>query len=119
MVILLCAFVAACSSSGHSAEHFDAQTMRLRATLSSLNLKDPGADARAHVAQGDLRPVGIYGFTCSIPGPESNLPPPKVGVRCLDGTSDALESGEHRRLIEAAEVYALAYDQELKKITAK
>ena len=113
--------MAACSSHGHPEGHAVAQTQtaRLKTTLSSLKLNDPGEDARAHVAAGDLRPVGIYGYTCSIPGPEGNLPPPAVGIRCLDGTSDAAESGEHEHLIETARVYALAYDQELKKITAK
>jgi len=119
LVIPLCVLVAACSSGGHSAGQSGAQAARLRTTLSTLNLKDPGADARAHVAQGDLRPVGVYGFTCSIPGPEGNLPPPQVGIRCLDGTSDAVESEEHRRLIKVAADYALAYDRELKKIMAR
>lgn len=119
LVIPLCILVAACSNGGHSAGQSGAQTARLRATLSSLNLKDPGADAKARVAQGDLRPVGIYGFTCSIPGQENSLPSPRVGIRCLDGTSDAAESEKHGRLIKVAEDYALTYDRELKRITAK
>lgn len=119
LIFPLCVLLAGCSNGGHSTGQSGAQTARLRTTLSSLNLKDPGADARTHVAQGDLRPVGIYGYTCSIPGPEGNLPPPRVDVRCLDGTSDAAESEEHRHLIKVAEDYALAYDRELEQITAK
>jgi hypothetical protein len=119
--MLLGGLIAACSNCDHSAEYSGAQTqtMRLKATLSSLKLNDPGEDAKAHVAAGDLRPVGIYGYTCSIPGPGGNLPLPSVGIRCLDGTSDAAENEEHERLIETARVYALAYDQELREITAK
>lgn len=119
--MLLFGLMAACSNGGHSAEHSagQTQTLRLKATLSSLKLDDPGDDAKAHVAAGDLRPVGIYGYTCSIPGPEGNLPPPSVGIRCLDGTSDVAESEEHERLIETAKAYALAYDRELKRITAR
>jgi hypothetical protein len=85
----------------------------LRTTLSHLNLRDPRQDAKDHVASGDLRPVGLNGYTCSVPGSKGNSRPPKVGIRCLDGTSDFVESQEHGHLIEVARAYAIAYNEAL------
>lgn len=91
------------------------QTALLRETLLKLNMKDPASDARAHVAAGDRRPVGVYGYACSVPGPLGHHLPMSIAIeiRCLDGTTDVAESGEHQSLIEQAVAYANAYDQEL------
>ena len=106
---------AGCSKHRYSSGQSGAQTAILKSTLSKLNLKNPAADAKALVAAGDRRPVGVYGYSCHVPGPEGRNLPPSVEIRCLDGTGDVSESEEHQHLIEIAATYARAYDQELKR----
>lgn len=88
----------------------------LSATLSHLNLKDPGQDARERVAAGDLRPVGLNGYTCIAPGLKPDGLPRAGSIRCLDGTADMIASQEHTRLMEAARAYAVAYNLALVRL---
>jgi hypothetical protein len=106
---------AGCSKRRYSPGQSGAQTAILKSTLSKLNLKNPAADAKALVAAGDRRPVGVYGYSCHVPGPGGRNLPSSVDVRCLDGTGDVSESEEHQHLIEIAAAYAKAYDQELER----
>lgn len=115
LVICLIALLVACSSRSTSTTQSGDNIATLRATLSKLNLADPAADVAAHVASGDLRPIGLNGYTCSVPGPDANKPQQPSGIRCLAGTSDAIEGAEYGRLMTAAEVYAVAYNQALNK----
>lgn len=115
LVVYLSVLLAACSPHGSSMAQPDGNIATLRATLSKLNLADPRADVKAHVAFGDVRPVGLFGYTCSVPGPDSNNPPTPTGIRCLRGTSDAIGSVEYGRLIETARNYAIAYNKALRK----
>lgn len=114
-LVYLSVWLAACSPHGSSMAQPDGNIATLRATLSKLNLADPRADVKAHVAFGDVRPVGLFGYTCSVPGPDSNNPPTPTGIRCLRGTSDAIGSVEYGRLIETARNYAIAYNKALRK----
>lgn len=114
-VIAFLVLVAGCSKHRYSPGQSGVQTAILKSTLSKLNLKNPAADAKALVAAGDRRPVGVYGYSCHVPGPEGGHLPPSVDIRCLDGTGDVSESEEHQQLIEIAVAYAKAYDQELKR----
>ncbi|MBM7128915.1 hypothetical protein [Dyella mobilis] len=88
-------------------------TAVLKQTLSKLDLQNPASDAKARIAAGDRRPVGIYGYACSVPGPLNHRVTLSTEIRCLDGTSDVAESEEHHHLIEQATAYAEAYDDEL------
>lgn len=95
------------------------QGTALAATLSNVNLSDPAADAALHIRQGDMRPVGIYGYTCAYPGAASKALDDlqlKNGLRCLDGTSDAPESPRHGKLIQAASAYAATYNTALVRL---
>lgn len=92
------------------------EEVTLSATLSHLNLKEPAQDAKEHVASGDLRPVGLIGYSCSVPDARGASLPPKVAIRCLEGTSDFIESDEHRHLIEVARTYAIAYNEALDQL---
>ena len=67
------------------------------------------------LAQGDFRPLGIWGFTLIVPGvPDTaNLRAPK-DVLPIPGTSDALVSEEHGRLVDAAFAYATDYNAQLR-----
>jgi len=88
----------------------------LTATLSELNIRDPAADVALHVHQGDMRPIGINGYTCAYPGAASKVLDElqlKYGLRCLEGTSDAPENVRHSKLIQKASAYATAYNAAL------
>ncbi len=86
-------------------------------TLENLNLDNPTEDVEKHVANNDFKFIGIYGYSCSSPGVEKeNLALiQKYGMRCLDGTSDNIESDFHMRLIETAIRYAEKYNHFLLK----
>lgn len=115
VIVSLLLLVGGCSRHTAGYGQSGTQAALLRETLSKLNMKDPASDAKAHVAAGDRRPVGVYGYACSVPGPLNHHLPMSIAiqVRCLDGTTDAPESEEHQHLIEQAVTYAKAYDQEL------
>ena len=88
----------------------------LRTTLSCLNLKDPASDARRNFAHGDLRFIGVRDYSCSAPGREGLELEPLIashGLRCLDGTTDALEGPEHSTLQRHASTYGIEYNKEL------
>ena len=87
----------------------------LSRTLATLNLSDPFADLELNLKQGDHRFIGINGYTCMATGIadiEYQLLR-RFGFRCLDGTSDVIESKEHDRLQEKASAYAREYILEL------
>ena len=84
----------------------------LRETISTLNIEDPESDLTRNLNAGGTRFVGIYGFTCTAPGvQESELNLLRIhGVKCLAGTSDAIEGIGHKRMIRIAENYARQYN---------
>jgi hypothetical protein len=87
----------------------------LAATLAKLNLENPIKDLNANLKRGDKRFVGLNAYTCDAPGVTGadRQFPNKLGLNCLDGTSDVVGSDEHLALIEKATAYALAYNKEL------
>lgn len=89
-------------------------TASLRRALAPLNLADPTADLRAHLAQGDARAIGVCGFACLAPGLEGE----SVGageLRILDHTGDVLEGDDHLHLKRAANHYARTYNLALRQ----
>jgi hypothetical protein len=90
----------------------------LAATLASLNLKNPVADLDANVAKGDLRFIGINGYSCNAPGVDKDeddrlVTSARYGLRCLSGTGDVLESDKHKALVDKALEYAREYNKTL------
>ena len=85
----------------------------LKTTLRSLNLKNPESDLDINFKNNDYRYICLYGYACYTPGVESTkmreIDP--MEMRCLDGTSDAIESSEHKILIGQAEKYAETYNK--------
>jgi len=96
-------------------------TATLSRTIATLNLSDPLADLDLSLKRGDHRFIGINSYTCMAPGisdADYRLMR-RFGLRCLDGTSDAIESKEHERLQEKASAYARTYNLELyRRITS-
>lgn len=92
-------------------------TAILKTTLRTLNLDSPKADVEINVRNGDFRFICICSYACDTPGVEEKdaLLRNKLGYRCLEGTSDRIESDEHMRLIKAARQYAELYNAELLK----
>ncbi len=112
---LACACLGACSAPPAPADQ-QIRTAELKATLASLDLEHPWEDAKRHVAAGDLRPVGLYGFSCSVPGPyDPKSPWNMADIRCLDGTGDVMYVGEYTHLTDQATAYAMTYNWALKR----
>lgn len=96
-------------------------TALLRSELETLHINDPDQDMRKKMEKNDFRFVCICGFICYTPSVEKdNLKLVKIyGRRCLEGTSDGIDSEEHGKLIGVAIDYADKYNslllKELKK----
>ncbi len=77
---------------------------------------DPYRDISSAIANGDLRFVALMGRGIYIPGVydyyENYL---SYGYKIVTGTSDAIQSYEHGRLIHIAQYYAENYNHELLK----
>ncbi|MBS7457301.1 hypothetical protein [Coralloluteibacterium stylophorae] len=96
-----------------------AQYQVLRRTAASLHLDDPEGDAQRSVSEGDTRFIGITDYSCHPPGRHGTRLEALVelhGLRCLAGTSDALESAEHAQLQRELSVYGIAYNRALMKL---
>jgi hypothetical protein len=89
-------------------------TSQLRETLSHVSLETPIVDLDRYLALGDKRFVCVRGYTSIAPGVDdaSDLTE-RYGMRCLDGTSDGIESAEHEKLMASAYRYARIYNAEL------
>ena len=89
-------------------------TSQLRETLSHVSLETPVVDLDRYLALGDKRFVCVRGYTSIAPGVDdaSDLTE-RYGMRCLDGTSDGIESAEHEKLMASAYRYARMYNAEL------
>lgn len=89
----------------------------LKIELSKLDLKNPENDLQKNIENGDTRFIGIYGYTLSCPGAiELGGKYYPHGIKPIAGTSDAIESDEHSRLIATSAEYATRYNQALTKI---
>jgi hypothetical protein len=86
------------------------------AKLRWLEHADPIVDAQNALASKDHRLVGVYGYTLSAPGIETSQQrtyQERYGIRPIEGTSDALESEEHERLVRKATEYAERYNRHM------
>lgn len=91
-------------------------TARLEATLKKLSINMPATDLDTNLRAGDKRFIGINGIVCGPPGvPEADAIAVvrKFGIRCLEGTSDAVQGAKRTQLIDHATKYAEAYNVEL------
>ena len=91
-------------------------TGALSAVLATLNEADPAQDVSVQVREGDMRFVGLMGVGPYFPGLSADRMPNQLdptSYRILDGTTDALESRHHARLIERAKRYAMRFNSEL------
>lgn len=63
----------------------------LERTLLGLDIDEPGADMRRHVAAGDRRPLAVCGFACRVPG-DVDRTLATGDARILDGSGDVVSS---------------------------
>ena len=81
--------------------------------LKWLKDAEPTVDAKKALEKGDLRLKAVYGYSLYIPGtkPEqfTNYKN-KYGVMPIEGTSDVIESEEHKKLNHLAVEYAEQYN---------
>ena len=112
---LIAAILVACAPSASDSTPHGKNAALLATTLGSLHLSDPTVDLDANLKRGDVRFVGVYGFSCVAPGVEEEAATSRYGINCLAGTSDAIESTEHAALIQRARDYAERYNSELQR----
>jgi outer membrane lipoprotein LolB len=114
VLITICIALGACSAKNDS-ETAQAQTKRLSLALEKLDLSNPVADLDAALRAGDKRFVCVLGYGATAPGvsTKDEISLQSRGMRCIEGTSDALESDEHERLTGKAIAYARSYNLEL------
>ena len=70
-------------------------------------------DVKTALSKGDHRLLAVRGLTISIPGTDpKDFQEYKIkyGIRELEGTTDALTSNEHARLVQKAIDYSMAYN---------
>lgn len=114
----ICAVLVALSIA-YGIEHAgDGRNVRtLSAELSQLNEWNPRSDVIDAINKNDLRFIGCMGFGLIFPGlshEESNALKENDNYVVLDGTTDAMESNYHRKLIDRAWEYAETYNTEMK-----
>jgi hypothetical protein len=90
------------------------QNVRL---LRWLDSADVNAEFQRHVVrQHDTRFIATYGYATNIPGADDKRDAALIrrhGLRYIKGTSDAITSPEHERLVDKAEAYAERYNSML------
>ena len=102
-----------CWITGDYSEMITTQEAILKSYLYPMNLKDPVADAKLRINNGDYRLIGIGGIGISYPGIDLRHDGDilcKLGGRYLQGTSDAHESKSHSQLIQKFSEYAGKYN---------
>ena len=101
----------------HNSQPITSNAATLKTTIGGLNIGNPEVDVDKNTGNNDFRFICICGLTCYAPGVEKDdlTLTKKYGVRCLEGTSDAIESDEHEKLIQTARIYAEAYNMLLLK----
>ena len=107
--MLLLAVLVGCSGTGGD------QAQLLASELAGLDLAHPESDVAANLAKGDARYICVYGYAATTPGTDRRIPADEL--RCLEGTSDAVESSRHEQLnkdaLRYARTYNIALDQRL------
>lgn len=78
--------------------------------LERIAIADPETDLQVSLSKGDLRFVGIYGYTLVAPGVPSSEAELQ-GIRGIEGTSDYVKNDLQRGLQEKASKYAGKYNQ--------
>jgi hypothetical protein len=114
VLISSCLTLGACGATSDS-ETVPGQTEQLSRALEKLDLSNPIADLDASLRAGDKRFVCVFGYAATAPGVSQadEVTVQRRGMKCIEGTSDALESDEHERLIGKATNYARSYNLEL------
>jgi hypothetical protein len=100
------------SNSGNARAIRD-RSPELAARADSLRALDPTKEARAAIERGDLRYVGVCGYTCVPVGIDLNGPGATAldSSRWVEGTSDAPENDDAVRLNVTAAEYATTYNR--------
>lgn len=113
-IVFLVILILGCQtvSSNNEQHNITPNTAILKTTLGTLNIDNPEKDLDENIRNKDLRFICICGYACYTPRVEqSDLSlTKKYGIKCLDGTSDLIESDEHAKLIKDTIKYAERYN---------
>ena len=97
----------------------DREEYKFHNDLLSLEYANPYEDFTSDEKSGNLRFVGLMGYTLYFPGLDSRelnteIRNGKYEYRLIEGTSDILVNYEHMRLTRIAQLYARTYNQLLR-----
>ena len=84
--------------------------------LQWVETSDQLDDAKKSVDRREFTSLGIYGYTWTIPGVDESRKfglQQKYGLRIIEGTFDAIQGNEHKRLQGLAAEYAKKYNRYL------
>jgi hypothetical protein len=79
--------------------------------LRLLKVEEASKDAEVAYKYGDLRLIGVYGYSVEVPGFTGNPYDHKDEIRMLDGTGDAYCTDEEQSLNKNARIYAKKYNE--------
>jgi len=121
---LLCLLLLASCKSGQSSSKPNNKEQALEVALRNLNEKAPSVDANLHFTQGNLKYVACIGeapgpYFPNIPESEWNSIREKGNYWIIEGTSDAIESQKHLKLIDRASAYASEYNTKMMELRQK
>ena len=83
---------------------------RIERKMGWLYSAKPDQDFQEAIKRKDYRFIGIYGYTMYVPEVNLTCISNEEDVKPIEGTSDAVFSYEHSKLIAIAQVYAKSYN---------
>lgn len=96
--------------SGCNQSPYNAMQNEIKAQMGWLYTANPDDDFDAAVRNKDFRFVGIYGYSLTVPRVTRKCISIEKDVKPIEGTTDAVLSYEHAKLIAIAGVYAEQYN---------
>lgn len=83
------------------------------ADLRKLKIENSVTDAMNSIESKDFRLLAVRGYTVEVPGISEDVQSIRAtyGIKEIEGTTDAVEGPEHKRLVDNARHYAEKYNQ--------
>jgi hypothetical protein len=83
------------------------------AELRKLKIENAVQDALKSIESKDYRLLAVRGYALNVPGVSEDVRSIETsyGIKIIEGTSDAIEGPEHKRLNDNARAYAKIYNR--------
>jgi len=93
-----------------------AEIVYVESQLGNLSSENAIHDAQVSIRNGDYRFAAVRGVVLNIPGLDLPINERRnLGYKIILGTNDMLENENHKRMVDAAYVYAKVYNIEILK----